>query len=335
MRGYFLLRPTFLPCIVINLLLLCFSLEMGIAKVTRVAILPFQTNADENIDYINRGIREMLTARVTYGADIFVVERRVVKDALSRVLPSELTTQGVQEIGSSLGVDYVIFGSISKIGNNVSIDISILNVLQGGITKPVFAQSVGLNEVIPKVNSIAQEIVDTISTGFESLPPAKSSVQLPVIDETLLEKGEKSGGVEPERVEKVDLTASDGTSEIPKPSSDEVEEESGSLDEHPTEPEGLKENFLKRKSDINSLDENPVYQKSVNELEEPKPSSNEVEEESGSLDEHPTEPEGLEETSSKRKNEINSLDENPVYQKSVNELDKNAETANDAISEQE
>ncbi len=254
---------------------------MGIAKVTRVAILPFQTNADETIDYINRGIREMLTARVTHGADIFVVEHRVVKDALSKVLPSELTTQGVQELGGSLGVDYVIFGSISKIGNNVSIDISILNVVQGGISKPVFAQSVGLNEVIPKVNSIAQEIVDTISTGFESLPPAKSSVQSPVADETLLEEGEKSGGVEPERVEKVDLTASDGTSEIPKPSSDEVEEESRSLDEHPTEPEGL------------------------------------------------------EETSSKRKNEINSLDENPVYQKSVNELDKNAETANDAISEQE
>jgi hypothetical protein len=113
----------------------------------------------------------------------------------------------------------------------VSIDISILNVLQGGITKPVFAQSVGLNEVIPKVNSIAQEIVDTISTGFEGLPPEKSSVQPPVVDETLLEEGENS----------------DGASEI----------------------------------------------------------------------------------------EINSLDENLVYQKSVNELDKNAETENDAISEQE
>jgi TolB-like protein len=280
MRGYFLLRPTFLPFIVINLLLLCFSLEMGIAKVTRVAILPFQTNADENIAYINRGIREMLTARVAYGADIFVVEHRLVKDALSRVLPSELTKQGVQELGSSLGVDYVISGSISKIGNNVSIDISILNVLQGGITKPVFAQSVGLNEVIPKVSSLAQEIVDTISIGFGS-PPTETSLQPTGVDETLPEKEPKSSEVVPEKIEEVDLTDEGSALEVPDSPSDEIEMEGKTSDEQSVEPEELEEN------------------------------------------------------SSKRKNEINPLDENPVYQKSVNDLDKNTETANDSISEQE
>jgi TolB-like protein len=254
---------------------------MGIAKVTRVAILPFQTNADENIDYIKRGIREMLAARVTYGADIFVVEHRLVKDALSRVLPSELTKQGVQELGSALGVDYVIFGSISKIGNNVSIDISVLNVLQGGITKPVFAQSVGLDEVIPKVSSLAQEIVDTISTGFGSLPPTGTSLQPTGVDETLPEKEPKSSEVVPEKIEEVDLTDEGSALEVPDSPSDEIEREGKTSDEQSVEPEELEEN------------------------------------------------------SSKRKNEINPLDENPVYQKSVNDLDKNTETANDSISEQE
>ena len=260
------MRLTFRSFIVINLFLICTSLEMGIAKVTRVAILPFQTNANENIDYINRGIREMLAARVTYGDDISVVEHHLVKDALSRLGPGELTKQGAQKLGSTLEANYVIFGSISKIGNNVSIDISVLNVLQGGVIKPVFAQSVGLDEVIPKVSSLAKEIVDSIKTGFGSPPPTETFIQPNEADETFLEKESENGKAEPEKIEEVDLNDSDSALEVPDSPSDEIEREGKTSDEQTAEPEELKEKILKRESEINSLDENPAYQKSVNDL---------------------------------------------------------------------
>lgn len=272
MRCYFLMRLTFLTFTVVLLLVLCYPHSMGIASVNKVAILPFQMNADEDIDYINRAVRDMLTSRIAYGAEVAVVEQSVVKDALSKVGSGKLTKKRVQEIGSNLGVDYVVFGSITKIGNNVSIDISVLNVLQGGITTTVFTQSIGLNEVIPKMNGLAQGIKDVISAGFESLSPVTTSIPPSEVDETFLEEESKGGEMVPSGIEEVNLTASDGALKMPEPPSDEVRHglESGQepLGEQSAEPKGLKENFLQRKSDINSLDENPVYQKSVDDLDE-------------------------------------------------------------------
>lgn len=266
--GYLLLRATFLLFTVLHLLFLGYFPSTGIAGVAKVAILPLQMNAGEDIEYIDRAVRDMITSRISYGTDVAVLEQSVVNDVLNKVGPGKLTKKRVQEIGSTLGVDYVVFGSITKIGNSLSIDISVLNFPRGGITTPVFTQSIGLDEVIPKMNSLAQGIKDTISAGFESLPPVTTSIKPPGADETLLEEESKGNEVVPARIEEVDLGASDGALEISKPSSDEIEREGRASDEQATEPEGLRENLLKRESDINSLDENPVYQKSVNDLDE-------------------------------------------------------------------
>ena len=209
-EGIFFLRLLFLLLIVINLSVLPYS-AVGISSVAKVAILPFQMNTDEDIEYINRGIRDILTSRITYGAHITVIEQNMVRDALSKVIPGKLTKEGIQEIGSTLGADYVVFGSITKIGNNLSIDINVLNVLQGGLTKPVFTQSVGLDEVIPKMSGLAQGIIGIISAGFGRLQPeTPSSHPTEKIDETLHKEESKGGEVVPDRIEEVDLTASDG-----------------------------------------------------------------------------------------------------------------------------
>ena len=270
-EGIFFLRLTFQLFIVINLLVLCYSNSVGIASVAKVAILPFQMNADEDIDYINRGIRDMLTSRITYGTHITILEQSLVKDALYKVGTGELTQKIVQEVGSTIGVDYVIFGSITKIGNSLSIDISVLSVLQGGVTRPVFTQSIGLDEVIPKMRGLTQGIIDAISTGFGSILPETTTIQPPEVDKTLLEEEAKDGEVVPERIKEVDSTESNGELEVPKSHSDgvprEMKKERESLDEQSAESEGLKEKFLKRKSEIDSLNENPVYQKSINDLD--------------------------------------------------------------------
>lgn len=281
--GVLLLRLAFLLFIVINLLVLCYANRMVIARETKVAILPFQVNADEDMDYISRGIRDMLTSRITYGNHITVVEQSLVKEALYKVGTGELTRKMIEEVGSILGVDYVIFGSITKIGSSLSVDISVLSVLQGGITIPVFTQSVGLDEVIPKMIDLAQGIKDNISTGFGSLLPETTSIQPSESDETFLEEESKGGGVVPKKIKEVDLTESDGELERPRPPSNEVpremKRERESSDKQSAEPKGLGEKYLKRKSEIDSLDENPVYQKSINDLDKiPKTEPEEISE---------------------------------------------------------
>lgn len=270
MREHSFLKLTLILFIVINLLISC-DAKMGFANMAKVAILPLQMNADEDIEYINRGVRDMLASRITYGNHIAVVEQSVLRDVVSKLSPGEVTKKVIQEIGSTLGIDYVIFGSITKIGKNVSIDIYVVSVLQEGGTLPVFARSFGLDELIPEMSRLAQGVRDAIAKGFKSLPPETTTVQPPEADKKFSEEGsEVSKGV-PEKIKEVDLTEGDRALEEARPPSggdlSEIKKEDESLSEQSTKKEGLKKNYLKRKSEIDSLSENPVYQRSVDDLE--------------------------------------------------------------------
>ena len=270
--GGFFLRLVVRFFVITNLLFLCYS-GIAIPNATKVAILPLQVNAGEDIEYINRGIMEMLVSRITYGTNISLVEQNLVKDAMSKAQPGTLTKEKIQKIGDALGAVYVIFGSISKIGNNLSMDINVLNVLQDGMTIPAFTQSVGLDEVIPKINILAQDIREAISTGFRDLlPETTPTTQPPVADGAFIEGDSKADEVVPAKIEEFDLTGGDVEADKPESPYEEVfpetKREHEPLDKDPSDSNRLKKIFLERKSEVDSLDENPVYQKSVDDLEE-------------------------------------------------------------------
>ena len=270
--GGFFLRLVVRFFVITNLLFLCYS-GIAIPNAIEVAILPLQVNADEDIEYINRGIMEMLVSRITYGTHISLVEQNLVKDAMSKEQPGKLTKERIQKIGDALGAEYVIFGSISKIGNNLSMDINVLNVLQDGITIPAFTQSVGLDEVIPKINILAQDVREVILTGFRDLLPQTTTVtQPPAADGAFIEGDSKVDEVVPAKIEEFDLTGGDVKADKPESPYEEVfpetKREHEPLDKDPSESNKLREIFLERKSEVDSLDENPVYQKSVDDLEE-------------------------------------------------------------------
>ena len=245
---------------------------IAISNATKVAILPLQVNADEDIEYIGRGIMEMLVSRITYGTHISVVEQHLVKRAMSEERPGKLTKEKIQKIGDALEAEYVIFGSVSKIGNNLSMDIRVLNVLQDGITIPAFTQSVGLDEVIPKIEILAQDVRGAISTGFRDLLPQTTTVMQPPVSDGAFIKG--NSGVDdgvPVKIEEFDLTGSDVKADKPESPYEEVfpeiKKEDEPLGEDPSDSNRLREIFLERKSEVDSLDENPVYQKSIDDLE--------------------------------------------------------------------
>lgn len=247
MKKNVFLRLVLRLCIASVFLHVCYF-GRGIAPGAQVAILPFEINADEDIEYIHRGFREMITSRIAAGDTITVIEHNAVRDVIAAVTPAKLTKKVVQDIGSRLGTDYVIFGSITRIGNNVSIDIKLLSVLSGAITVPVFAQSLGLDEVIPKITILAQEIRSTILTGFEDSKTETTGIEPPESNETVLKEESETGGEKTEEVEEVDL-ADDSTEleESVSPSdgvSGENKEKGEFLSEQLTEPEGLRESNL-------------------------------------------------------------------------------------------
>jgi len=270
MRVYPLLKETFAIVAIIHMAFLCSAAEVTARDYT-VALVPFRMNADENIVYIENGVRDMITSRMTYDAPITLVEQSLVHDELSSIAARELTREKLMEFGSALRADYVIGGSISKMGNNVSVDVTILNLIKGGTTSSVFTQSLGLDELIPRMKVLTREIADTIVREGVIAVGEPTGVQPSEGVETVFEEKVEGGEIVDEKIQDRGPSEQDGEVEMEKPLSDEADSE---MD---TEPESVETNesssgelrkrLLQRESEIDSLDENPAYQKSIDKLE--------------------------------------------------------------------
>jgi len=270
MGVYHFLKETFSVFAIVQILFLCCAAGVSARDYT-VALVPFRMNADESIEYIENGVRDMIASRMSYDAPITLIEQGLVHDELSKTSSRELTRERLMELGSALQADYVIGGSISKMGNNVSIDVTILNIVRGGTTSSVFTQSLGLDEVIPQMMALTQEIADTISREGETAVEESTGAQPPAGAETGSAEKVQSGEKIDEKPQPPGASEYDGEGETNEPLSDEadsgmdIQPASVATDESPAGE--LRERLLQRESEIDSLNENPAYQKSIDNLE--------------------------------------------------------------------
>ncbi|WP_213184251.1 FG-GAP-like repeat-containing protein [Desulfosarcina cetonica] len=116
------------------------------ATPTRILVMPFTINAADKLDYLQRGITDMLTSRLERKGKIVVV-----------------TAEGKKENISSLArktkADYVVSGSVTMLGSGVSTDARVFSA--DALDDPVI--SFGRTghqaaEVIAHVNELATQI---------------------------------------------------------------------------------------------------------------------------------------------------------------------------------
>jgi len=167
--------------LITGLLLVVFFLSpVAAAQVKKVAVLPFQMNSPEKLDYLRDGVWDMLMSRIEVSNKIEVLGKPSVLDALDKVKKKQIAEPDVLTLGQDLKVDYVVWGSITKIGENVSLDGKLLDVAAKKSAVSVFEQSRGLNEVIPKINDFAkkidQHILGDVPASFAAAPAAPVSV---------------------------------------------------------------------------------------------------------------------------------------------------------------
>jgi len=139
-----------------------------------VTVLPFSLHSAENIEYVRQGIGDMLISRISVSDKIEVTRKDVVQDALKKTGAKELNLTDVQNIGQQLKSDYVVWGSITKIGSRISIDGKLVDIAGGKSDVDIFFQSQTLDEVIPKINDFSQRLVHYIlgATPQATLPAA-------------------------------------------------------------------------------------------------------------------------------------------------------------------
>ncbi len=153
----------------------------GAGDQKKVAVLPFSVHSSEDINYVRDGIWDMLISRLSTSNEINVSTKQKVREALDKLDKKEITVADVYGFGKRLDLDYVVWGSITKIGNSISLDAKLLDVSTYKTPVGVFEQCQGLDDVIPRIGDFAKKINYYV---LGQTPPASTLAALPATGAT-------------------------------------------------------------------------------------------------------------------------------------------------------
>jgi len=128
------------------------------SKVYKVAILPFLIHSEENLDYLREGIYDILSSRITVEGRILVIERSIVERALYEERPMRLDETVATKIGMRVGADYIVLGSLTKIGSYISLDARLISITEEKPPLGAYTQHKGIDDVMVKIGDFAQDI---------------------------------------------------------------------------------------------------------------------------------------------------------------------------------
>jgi TolB-like protein len=152
--------------------MLLISLPLWAKDKKTAAVLPFTLNSADNIDYVQQGIVDMLSSRLAASDKIEVISKDKVLDAMKTIRVKEMTLADIYALGKKMNVDYVVSGSITKIGNSVSIDAKLVDIIAYKPAVSISTQSQGMDDVIVKISDFAQRIDQHILGTAVATTPA-------------------------------------------------------------------------------------------------------------------------------------------------------------------
>ncbi len=149
-----------LPLSIISAALL-FSTASALAEPIKVVVLPFQINAEKNLDFLKTGIQDMLASRLSWKDKVVVIDKTAVNTTVKGL--SQYKNDSLALLaGGQLKADFIIIGSVTIIGQGASIDAKIMDITDKMPPVAFFGQSNELGGVIPEINRFATNINETV-----------------------------------------------------------------------------------------------------------------------------------------------------------------------------
>jgi TolB-like protein len=164
------------------LLLFLVGPHIARAEATQIVIVPLKVDADSDLSFLKDGIHSILVSRLSWNGRITVLDTAESARAV-RAVDGLLNESQARELGSRLGADYAIFGSVTVVGNDTGLDISVVAVNGKHPTETFSRQSRQMDEIIPQINILAEEINKRVFGREMSARPdaAKAATQRPSV----------------------------------------------------------------------------------------------------------------------------------------------------------
>lgn len=155
----------------------------------KIAILPFAMHTPGELNYLQSGIRDMLASRLAWQGKVQVIDKSSVDQAVKGM--KEVPAGEAIRLGTALKADYVLYGSVTGMGQSLSIDAKMTPVTGNAEPVSFFAQTKNLDDVIPQINNFAQDINQKVfaKPGEKSQTAAAEAEQLATRNPELLLPG--------------------------------------------------------------------------------------------------------------------------------------------------
>jgi outer membrane protein insertion porin family len=137
-------------------LLLLWPTLLGAAEPSKVAVFPFEVFSQEPLEQLRAGLQEMLAGKLK-GEGVTVLDTQETARAVQAAgKPLDLTL--ARSLAGKLGADFAVFGSLTKIGARVSLDLKVVDVM--GVRRPqsVFVEGAGVDALAPLIERLAREV---------------------------------------------------------------------------------------------------------------------------------------------------------------------------------
>ena len=169
-------KSAYVFLIIATLHLFTLAFTASAAEPKSVLILPFAINADKDLAYLKKGVAEMLASRLAAIDGV-----RVIAAADSGLEPAKIPEAPDAQTAAALGAearsDYVLFGSLTDFGDNVSTDARFLDVRQKQALLNFSETGNARGEVIAHVNLLAARIKEEVFGAKSPAPQASAPLQ--------------------------------------------------------------------------------------------------------------------------------------------------------------
>ena len=147
------------------------------AAAKTVAIVPFKVNAEKDMSFLRDGIYDMLASRLYKENETDILSRQRVEKALG-ASNAVVTESSARDLGRQLGSDFILFGSLTVLGNSISVDSKMVDVTGTKPTMSFFEQSEDAGGIVTRVNQMATAINDKMfGRGAAATTPAAATAQ--------------------------------------------------------------------------------------------------------------------------------------------------------------
>jgi TolB-like protein len=162
---------------IIAVLLIFLPMSVFAAAKT-VAIVPFKVNSEKDVSFMRDGIYDMLASRLAKEGEVEVLGRQQVEKAVASI-SGGFSESRARDLGKLLGADFVLFGSLTALGNSISIDSKMVDVAGAKPTLSLFEQSEDAGGILSRVNLMAAEINEKVlgRTATAKAPAAAPQAQ--------------------------------------------------------------------------------------------------------------------------------------------------------------